>query len=282
MQTNFLLFPMSQKIELKAGEVYHGSITVAVPKDAKNEFPFKLAIYPYSVSGNDYDVDLMTMNDRSQIVNWIKLEETSGVVQPNEMHEVKFAITVPEAAPAGGQYATIGVSLNPENGGGDTIQNIYEMSALILATVDGETVHSGEIVGNSVPGFVATGAPTASITLTNTGNVHETVTSSLKVKNLFSGEELALTDDNKNTYESVIMPETTREITRSLNNLPALGVFEVSQDVSYLGQESHFATVMVICPIWFIVLVICLFVSIVGTIIFGVHLRKKKKLQLEN
>jgi hypothetical protein len=77
--------------------------------------------------------------------------------------------------------------------------------------------------------------------------------------------------------ESLIMPETTREMLRDLDMISGIGVFEVKQVVSYLGEESSTSMIMVVCPIWFIVLVAATFISICSLIGIG-KIRRRKKL----
>jgi len=277
MASTFLVYPMSQKISLKPGEVYHGSINVAIPAAATGDFRYKIHLYPYSVSGEDYEADLETISSLNDILGWTKLERTGGSLSPNESQKIDFTLSVPSDAPAGGQYLAIGVSsdasVDSEN---IAVENIFEMASVVYAEIEGKTVHEGEILENYVPSFVTAGAPMTMVTLSNRGNVHETATVTVKIKNILTGQELEMTEDGKNTYESIVMPKTTRQVVRSFDDLPALGVFEVVQDVDYIGQTSNFTTVMLICPIWFMVLVIVLVGAIIGAI-SGIFYSKQKR-----
>ena len=69
MLNKFIVSPMSQDIFLKPGETYEGSITVANPADATENFYFKVSIYPYSVSGENYAQDFLTQSNWSRITN---------------------------------------------------------------------------------------------------------------------------------------------------------------------------------------------------------------------
>lgn len=278
MSNKFAVSPMSQKIELKAGETYTGSITIANPKAATEDFHYQISLSPYSVIGENYTPDFTTMSDWSRIVDWMSIDSTEGALKPNETKEIHFTIQVPVDAPAGGQYAMIGVSSNnpvegAENG---VVQNVFEMASIVYASIDGTTVHEGEVLDNTVTGFVAVGKPITTATVTNHGNVHETLTTNLTVKNVFNGQVIMATDESEEKLETTIMPNSTRTITRELSNIPALGIFEVKQQLSYLGQTSEVSTVMVVCPIWFIALVIATICSIIGMIFYGKHLKKKR------
>ena len=165
----FTVRPMSKEVSLKPGEVYEGSVTISNPADAESDFNYSVNVSPYSVVDDNYTADFVTSSDWSKIVDWIKIEEPTGTVQPNGQKQIYYTITVPEDAPAGGQYAVIGVSSNNKANGDDgvAVQNVFEMASIIYARVAGETRHEGEILSNSIPGFVTSGAPEVSTILTN-------------------------------------------------------------------------------------------------------------------
>ena len=156
----FTVTPMNQSLDLEAGKTYTGSIIVANPANAAEDFYYKVSISPYSVIGNDYKVDLVATSGRSEITNWIKIENPKGVLKPNETTEVKYTIKVPETAPAGGQYAALTVSSdkNATASNGLAVNNVFEMASIIYAKVAGDTVRAGEVTEIATPGFI-TGMP---------------------------------------------------------------------------------------------------------------------------
>ncbi len=282
LEKSFSLSPMKQEIDLKAGEVYEGSVLVSNPNTSIEDFEYEVHAMPYSVSGTDYSPDFETMSDWSKIVDWIKIEEPSGVLKPNETRRIYYKIEVPLSAPAGGQYAMIGLSSTPTSvSKRSEVQDTYTLTSLIYARVEGETVYSGEILENYVPGFVSSGTPTTIVTVSNTGNVHEKLKVDLKVKNLFTGESLSLSGEDSDTYESLILPDSTRVVSRALDGMPGLGIFEVSQNVDYIGENSSNTTVMLICPIWFMVLSIVTVTVVITTILYKIMrtIRKHKKVR---
>ena len=278
MANQFSVSPMVSQIDLKAGETYDGVITVSNPADATEDFYFKVSISPYSVAGSNYTPDFVTISDWSRIVEWIKAKPATGVLKPNETAKIEYTITVPADAPAGGQYAMIGISSNPPANSEEAgvVQNVFEMASLIYAKVDGETKHEGKILENSVPGFVCDGVPKTKVSVSNTGNVHETATTNLVVKNILSGQEIFPTEGSDGNFDSLIMPETTRDIVKNLDMVQAIGVYEVKQTVSYLGEVKDISTIMVVCPLWFIILISLTFISVISLIGFSKHRRKRK------
>ena len=201
-------------------------------------------------------------------------------MKPNEVKKVNFTITVPEDAAGGGQYAALLVGSDMDKAAEDglTIQNIYEIASVIYGDVAGDTVHDGEIVDNYVPGFSFNLPVTASATLRNDGNIHETARIGLKIKNVITAETVYPQNGENGAIEEVIMPETTRYTTRDINSISPLGIYEVTQTITYLGESSTFRQTLIVCPLWFLLLVIMTVGAVFASIIrLVVKHRKNKK-----
>ncbi len=279
---SFTILPMSQRFYLEPGKVYTGKITVVNPVDATSDFAYKASISPYGVVGGDYTADLTTNYNRSIITNWIKILEPTGKVPPNGSKDIEFTITVPENAPSGGQYATIAVSSDSDQKSGDgvAVQSVFEMASIIYANVAGETVRSGEIIKNNVPGFSTMTPIMVGAVIENGGNIHEDATFIIKISDVFSGKVILPTEEDNGQYNEIIMPETTKQVTRNISNLPAIGVVKVSQTIYYNGKVSTVEKNVLICPIWFMVLMILTLASIVTAIVVTVKKHRKKKYYL--
>ena len=277
----FTVTPTSQKIELVAGETYTGSITVANPTNAVKDFAYSVSVAPYNVTGENYSADLETVSSRSNIINWISIPEPKGVLAPNEMREVKFTITVPEDAAGGGQYAAILVGSDAETAKkeGFAIQNIYEIASVIYADVEGDTVHEGEVLDNYIPGFSFVTPVKVSTTIRNDGNTHETAQVYIRIKNAVTGESIYPQGGESGGIEEVIMPETTRYIAQDIEVLAPLGVYNVTQAVTYLDETSIYKQTLIVCPLWFLLLMIVTISAIVASIIRAIikHKRKAEK-----
>lgn len=283
-QTNnaFTLMPMNQNISLKPGEVYEGSIKVINPSYATEDFEYKAEVTPYGVVGQEYTADLLSESDRTQISKWVKIQNPTGSIKPNESEEIKFTITVPENVPAGGQYATIAISSNKKASDADgvSVQNVFEMASIIYADIAGETVHDGEIQENNVPGFVFTTPVTISALLSNNGNVHETATFTITVSDVFTGRVILPTDENAGVYSEYIMPETTRYTEREVSDLPALGLVKINQTIEYNGQTSTVEKNVFICPIWFLILMIATVAAIITAIVMLIRKHRRNKIDV--
>ena len=276
----FTIMPMSQRVSLTAGETYEGSITIVNPADATEDFAYKTKVTPYGVVGEDYKADLTSSSKYTAVSEWIEIEEPTGKVKPNETKKVHFKIKVPKDAPAGGQYATIAVSSDQSSNAssGVAVQNVFEMASIIYATVAGETKHEGEILDNNIPGFVMNGPVTLTATISNTGNIHETATFVITATDFFSGNVILPNDEVDGQYSEIVMPDTTRYIEREVSNLPALGVIKISQTIYYNGQEpSVVERNVIICPLWFLLLVIATIVAIITSVVLIIRKHRRHK-----
>ena len=279
---SFTILPMSQRFSMEPGKTYTGKLTIVNPADSVDDFNYKISVSPYNVVGKDYTADLSTEYNRSLITNWIKISEPVGTIAPNESKDVSFTITVPENAPAGGQYAAIAVASNDSAhaDSGVAVQNIFEMASIVYANVSGHIVHEGEILENNVPGFSTITPVTLSALISNNGNVHEDATFLIKVSDAFTGRVILPTEEDEGRYNELIMPETTRLIERNISNLPALGVVKISQTIYYNNDPEGVSIVeknVVICPIWFMALACLTIAAIITTIVMAIKRHKKNK-----
>lgn len=281
MENNtFTILPMSQRFALEPGQTYKGKLSIVNPSDATQDFSYRVSVMPYNVVGSDYTADLSTQYNRSMITEWIKVEEPTGTVKPNETKELEFTIAVPADAPAGGQYAAIAVAADPAQSAteGVEVQSIFEMASLIYGTVAGETKHEGTVLENNVPGFSTVSPVTLTALISNNGNIHEDATFVIAVSDFFSGKVILPNEENDGRYSEIIMPETTRQVEREVSNLPALGVVKVRQTIYYQGQEpSVVEKNVIICPIWFLILLILTIAAIITTIVLIIKKHRKRK-----
>ena len=278
----FSIMPMNQRFLLVPGETYEGKVMVVNPADAVQDFAYKADVTPYSVEGESYAADLATLKNQSEIVKWITIENPTGVVKPNEVAEVNYKITVPENAAGGGQYAAIVIGSDKDVQASEsvTVSNVFEMASIIYAQVEGEINHDGKILDHHVPGFVTKSPITATTQVNNNGNSHEDVKIITRVTNFINGEVLLPSDDNTGEYSEVIMPETERIIIQDIDTVPALGVVNVEQTLYYMGTSQIHNSVVIICPIWFMALVLVTITAIIAIIIRIIVKHRRKKADL--
>lgn len=284
MESNvFTVTPMSQKVDLNAGDTYEGDIVVANPASATEDFKYKVEISGYGVinkEDGDYQVDFLTDSERVKIADWITIDNAKGTLKPNESTKIHYTVKVPKTAPAGGQYAAFLISSDNDMAvnEGVAVNNVFEMASILYARINGDLVHDGEILETNVPGFVTTTPIATTATFRNEGNIHETARITLQVKNFITGEVIYPQPGENDTIEEVIMPETTRYVsTRNIDGISPLGIYNVSQTVNYMGNSEITNKTVISCPIWFMALVLITLAAIVSTIVFSVKRHRRKK-----
>jgi len=264
----FSLSPMYQMITLTPGETYYGNFNVVNPGTSSVDFYYTLTVRPFTTS-NDGDISDTENGDYTLMADWIELNKTEGVISPNESEEIRFAINVPEDAPAGGQYATIMVTSDQyrvENSD-VALREQYRAGHLIYADVAGETVRKGSMTDVSVPGFLFSGNITGSATIANEGNVHSQATHKMQIFPLFSSEEVFTNEEDPK--KSWIMPGNTTVSKVTWEETPSVGIFHVIYNVEFEGVNNNVDKYVIVCPIWLLFIIIALIFLIIFKIIWG-------------
>ena len=275
----FSVTPMNQMVELVPGETYNFAVTVLNPVNSTENLDYKVHAVPYSVVTEAYYADISTQTDHTRMADWITIPEPTGTLAPNETREIEFTITVPADAPGGGQYAAIMVGIDNKNQNYDnmSVTNVLEIASIIYAKVDGEIIHKGEVVENSVPVFTADPKITLSSLIKNEGNMHEIASIAITVKNVFTGETLASAELDNGVYAELIMPDSQRFINKEVDGLPMMGIINVQQKIYYNGETSTVEKNVLICPIWFLVLTLLTLAAIVAGVAKSIRRHKKNK-----
>ena len=282
MSYMMMISPPVEKIILMPGEVYNGSIDVSNPSTASKDLKYSVSVGSFGFrddeNGNtDYNnTDVDTITGYNQMMEWITLGKESGSVAPGTTDAVSYTVTVPEDAPAGGQYASIifrdETGKDDGNNEGIAIENVVEFAASILAEVAGETREEGIIIDNNVPSFLLSNQLEATSMVRNEGNVHTDAEYTLQVWPLFSDEEICTNEENSET--SIIMPETERYNTQTCD-LPAIGVFKAKQTVKIFGETSVVERMVIVCPIWLMFIIIFVIFALIFYFVAKVKARKK-------
>lgn len=270
MDSYLTVMPMSQELFLSPGETYTGTITVANPQSSTADLTYTASISPYGVSGTDYSVDFTTTTSHTELADWLTLDHTHGTLAPNDTTDITFTIQAPATAAPGGQYAAIKVASEPtaQSTSGVAVNNVYEMTSIIYLNISGEIVREGSVIEQSIPSFVITPVITSTATVTNTGTTHEDALVSFTVTNAFDGSTIYPDTNSSQGINEIIMPDTTRELSYDLINMPAIGLVRVNQTIYYGGETYTIDQTTLICPIWFMVLLVACVLS-VATLIFA-------------
>ena len=270
---------MSQELELTPGETYTGTITVANPQSATSDLTYTATISPYSVSGSNYTIDFSGRTSRTEITDWITLSDNTGTLAPNDTAEIIYTIQVPADAAPGGQYATIRIASDPTNSSTDgiTIGNSYEMASIIYANIAGEIHREGSVTSQSIPSFTTSSEFTSTATIVNSGNTHEDALVTFKITNAFNGSVIYPQDKSYKGINEIIMPDTTRDLSYTFDHMPVVGVINVNQTIEYSGETYSIDQSIFICPVWFMVLVGALILSVIGLIAARVRKSHRRK-----
>lgn len=276
--SEFSVTPMNRMVELVPGETYNFTVTVLNPVNSTENLDYKIHAAPYSVVTEAYHADISTQTDHTRMADWITIPEPTGTLAPNETREIEFTITVPDDAPGGGQYAAIMVGIDNKNQNYDnmSVTNVLEIASIIYAKVDGEIIHKGEVVENNVPGFTADPKITLTSLIKNEGNMHEIASITITAKNVFTGETLVSAELDNGVYAELIMPDSQRFINKEVDELPMIGIINMQQNIYYNGETSTVEKNVLVCPIWFLILVVLTLTAIIWKIVKTVRKYKKK------
>jgi hypothetical protein len=288
-QSQIKITPLTRQLSAEPGEVYtgdaNGPFVLKVVNSGSSEATIDVAAKPYSVANKAYDsYSYSKETSYTQIAKWISFAQTEYKVPPGKTIEVPFRITVPEDAPAGGQYALVSASTkaSPKQVNGQTIDVIEEAGMIVYAHVSGETREEAKVQSMSIgnlqpPKYNSDGQnerPVSTVTtVKNSGNIDFSVETSMVVSGVFSGKEIA----NIKEQSSTVLPDTEREITTKWADSPSFGIFKVVSTTKVLGKSYQVSQiVVVISPTLAIVALIVLVLLAVGVVVL-VKLRKGGK-----
>lgn len=279
------LSPSNQTISLTPGQEYRGNITIV--NVGNSPYDFSLSATPYQVDSETYDLNFAANNVYTQLYTWISFSERTYHINPGQTIEAEFIVKVPDGAAGGGQYAAIMARAEGITDGGSMVQVIPQVASLIYGRVNGpEMTPEGEIAEQTIPGFILGGPLEVTETVYNTGNVDFKVYHALTITDFFSGEEVFNSDTkNADGYKigsntSVVLPGTSRKQTLVWENTPKIGVVRVKQTVMFLEEEVNTEQVVIFCPLWVVLSVICLVALGILWIILAVRHRKRKAPQV--
>ena len=266
------LNPASQSLELSVNQTTSASLKVS--NLGRLPFDVNVSAAPYYVANDDYDPDFFSETSQTQLSKWIKLDKASYHIEPGESAEVKFSVTVPADIPAGGQYAAIMLTASGENQDGSTMSISSRLAAILYGHVNGVDVRRvGELVDRTFPSFVTNGDFSISQSVRNAGNIDFRVTQTMTVTDFFSNREVVSpesvdADQQMFAYSSsAVLPDTTRTGILTWKDAPKLGLFTVTQHISFLDQDLTYSHLVFFCPIWLLAILIALVLTLVIVII---------------
>ncbi len=183
---------------------------------------------------------------------------------------------MPSDAVGGGQYAAIMANLEQSKDQSGGFAAEARIALLLHSTIDGDVTYSGCLVNHGITGFTLNSAIRTTSTLENTGNSDYEAVYRMVVEPFFGGESVY-----EDKQEKVIFPETTRVFEQVWGEAPSLGMFNVTQEISYLNEAGEqvtdtFRSLAVICPLWLILVVFAIVVLCFVAVVLQVRARQKR------
>lgn len=273
--------PMNERIILNPGETYEGSFDISNANVNTETFRYEAVPRAFYVDDN-YDIYYDKNADLNQIVDWITIEDPTGILDVNTVKKIRYTIDVPKDAPAGGQYAAIMVQSvrMEESENAESAVNLTQtigIAHIIYAEIAGTSIHSGEIESVELPSFLLDGDITGSALIKNTGNVHGVGKYTLQVFPVFSNEEIYTNEENP--VELTILPGRSRYNDTRWENTPPVGIFNVIYTVEFEGVTQQVSKMVIKCPIWLLFIIIFVVMAIIIFIVMKVKGGKKAKRQ---
>lgn len=280
------LSPSERELELEAGKTYESSVRIS--NTGRLPFDVKASVSPYYVSGDDYSPDFDTTSSYAKLANWVKLEKEEYHLEPGESEIVNFTVDVPKDVVSGGQYAAIMLLSDSGIEDDSAVKVQSQLAAIIYGHIDGADVHAeGKLLEHSLPGFMFDPNISATQTVENTGNIDFRVRHTMTVTDFFTNQDVVTADSFSSDGQmighntAVVLPNTTRTGILAWNEAPRLGLFKVTQEISFLNQEYEFSQLVFICPIWLIAIVVVAVIGIIFWLIYRTKTRKNAKAQLD-
>lgn len=260
----FVVSPPNQQVVLMPGESYTYTINVSNPAQSNSAIKIAARVVPFGIQtgSQNYDFDFSTKSNYNQLVDWITIENPEGTIEPNETFTIVYHIDVPEDAPAGGQYASVGVQRvsGEAQEGNVAISETMEIASLVYATVVGNTNEKAEILANDIANFSFDSKVKATSLVKNEGNVHEGVWYTLQVFPLFSDEEVYTNEEEPSSI--TVIPDQTYFRTEEWTG-PAVGIFKVRQTVKIAGEVSVVEKFVILCPLWLLFVIVLAIILLV-------------------
>ena len=277
----------SERLNFLPGDSFEGKFRVRqIGRDTNDVFA---EVAPYSAgSEDDYDnSDFFNPNARTEIVKWMSLDlegcditsRQSGkmyfTMRPKEECYIKYRINVPRSALGGSQRAAIFVQNIIKDGqsGGMGIESTYRMGHLVSADIDGPGAkYEGRIIENNIPWLFFDPPIFVTSRVENSGNSDFKVRYEVEIKNIFSGASNYSTDKEK-----MVLSDSIRGDKISWEGSPFLGIFNVTQKITFLNETSELTKMVFIIPIWLIIVIIIVIVLLIAARIMKSREKKRNR-----
>ena len=256
---SIVMSPAAVRADYKAGQTVDQKFTIF--NDGTVDFKFTVYAAPYSVIGRQYNPDYDSKVSNSDVYTWVSFKQKDWSLKAGESVDIPYTISVPEDAAPGGHYSVLFAETTIDNQTDGQIKRQKRVGAIVYASVDGDVIRKGRLVSSMIPWIKLGDAPSVGLTYENTGNVHFTSSSTIKVKSI-TGAKIY-----EKTAEYIILPKTTRDVDLKWENGSTLGLYQVETESDVLGKKTSKSSYVLATPPWFLLVTLGVVVAI-GWILF--------------
>lgn len=263
-----LISPVSKHYTVKAGSETIDKLTVI--NDGQSAFDFVAYTRPYSVNDESYVPDFVADAQNSDAYRWVQFDKSSYHAEPGQTVEVNYTIRVPANATPGGHYGVLFAETAAvgDVSGGSGVMRKKRVGAILYVTVEGDLTLRGSAKDFSVPFFQFKPPLTSDYRVVNTGNTDFSVTSYLKVSDVFGRKKYEVQKDH------AVLPNTTRKITMSWPTASWLGLYKVELTTKFLDTNKTSSHYALIVPLW---MYLTIFLLVAGRIGYALHGRRRRR-----
>ncbi len=262
--------PSSQQLgTLEPGSSHSGEFTVQ--NSGTKDFNYKVYTAPYTVKDEKYSVSFEKNNGYTLITEWVTFSKTEGFLKSGANEKITYTINIPRNAPAGAQNTAIMVETSDSVEKDSNVQSALRVSSIIYSNVNGTTNNCGKIVEKKLPSLLLNPPISASGIVENCGNTDLNVKYVLKVRPIFSKENIYSNEEQPAVYTT--LPETRRYNEIRWDNTPKLGLYNTTLEITYNGKTEVLEKLIIVCPLWIIALVILF----IGAVVFWLVSRNRER-----
>jgi hypothetical protein len=250
--------PVKKKYAFDAGKSSKDSITVINAGDTT--LTLKMSVEPYSVKGETYESDFLTVRKNTDLKSWVSFEKSKFILKGGESMTVPYSITVPANAIPGGHYGAIFAETvldksSPENA---ALGRNKRVGTLIYATVNGEYEMGGKSLGIRTPGLQFKAPLKSELTVENTGN------SDFTAETVFAVSDILGNRKHTAINEFELLPQTIRKIPLQWDKSPGFGFYKVTVSAKFLDQKTSKTSYVLLAPLaYYMIFVVALLIAVI-------------------
>jgi hypothetical protein len=212
---------------------------------------------------------------------FIKVENPTFTIQPNQRKKVKILITIPKFAAPGGYYAAVRFAPKGINSG-HNVNLSASVASLILVTVPGNyiqrmNISSFNVEHNGRQGsfFTSNKNLQAVVSIYNSGAVQEVPFG--KVALLEGGKQIGVYDIN--TAQGNVLPDSARKFSVNLVNVGSFGKYTLEGNFGYgnNGQLLSDSVSFYVVPYYMIAVFVVLVILLLIVCIAGIRRYHSKR-----